>query len=113
MNTKEYKEMPYAASSQICIQMICRDWKAYYLGMKAYKKNPASMPGRPRVPAYYDKELGRNWVVVAGQNVKRKEDGSLLLPRFLDGLQIKSPHEYIKQFAVNTTKRKIKNTDSL
>ena len=65
---KEYKLMPYAVCSQQCIQNICRDWKAYYKGLKAYKTKKESMLGRPNKPGYYDKDIGRNWLILTNQN---------------------------------------------
>ena len=64
--TKEYKVMPFATCSQIVIQNICRDWKAYYQGLKAYNKNPSSMLGRPHKPSYYDKGTDRGWLLYNG-----------------------------------------------
>ena len=36
----EYKAMPYATCSQICIQELCRSWKAYYKALPVYLKHP-------------------------------------------------------------------------
>lgn len=107
-STKEYKAMPLATTSQICIQMLCRDWKAFYEGMKAYKKNTSSMLGIPHRPNYYDKETGRNWLVITSQNISRDENNLLLLPKCFDGIKIKTTRDKINQIRIKTTSRGIK-----
>lgn len=102
-----YKEMPSATCAQICIQMMCRDWKAFYQGIKQWKKNPSSMLGRPNPPRYYDKETGRNWLVLTYQNIKVVND-ILKLPKAFEGINIKPRHNNIKQVQIITTKSRIK-----
>ena len=53
--TDEYKAVPQAQCSQIIIQGICRDWKAYYKGLQAYQIKKECMYGKPQPPSYYDK----------------------------------------------------------
>ena len=105
--TKEYKEMPFATCSQIVIQNICRDWKAYYQGLKSYKKNPSAMLGRPHKPSYYDKETGREWLTLTNQNAKITDNGIIKLPKFLDGLNIKTKQIAINQVRIKTQNNKI------
>ena len=55
MKTKDvYKAMPYVASSQICIQEKCREWKSFYKARNEYNKNPDRFLGAPRRPGYLD-----------------------------------------------------------
>ncbi|SDW45920.1 putative transposase [Lachnospiraceae bacterium KHCPX20] len=103
-----YKEMPSATSAQVCIQMICRDWKAFYQGMKQWKKNPASMLGRPRPPRYYDKETGRNWLVLTYQNIKVDSNRNVELPKAFEGIRIRARHDNITQVRIITTGSRIK-----
>lgn len=105
--TKEYKDVPFATCSQIVIQNICRDWKAYYQGLKAYSKNPSSTLGRPHKPSYYDKETGRGWLTLTNQNAKLQNDGTIKLPKFLDGLNIKTRQNNINQVRIITKNDKI------
>lgn len=94
--------MPYATCSQICIQGICKDWKAYYNGLRKYKTNPSEMLGTPRKPKYYDKLKGRNWIVLTSQNVAVAADGTLKFPKFLCGLYVKARHKDIRQVRIIT-----------
>jgi putative transposase len=52
--TAEYKAMPYATCSQICIQEKCREWKAFYRAKAAYAKDASSFAGRPCPTGYLD-----------------------------------------------------------
>lgn len=103
--TNEYKAMPLAICAQIVIQEICRDWKAFYKSMKAYKNKPLTMLGRPKPPKYYDKEDGRNWIVLTNQNFKIV-DNKVNLPKIFDIL-LKIRHKTIKQIRFITRGNKI------
>ena len=103
-----YKEMPSATCAQVCIQMICKDWKAFYKGMEQWKKNPSSMLGRPRPPRYYDKETGRNWLVLTYQNIKVDSNRNIELPKAFEGIRIRARHNNITQVRIITTNSMIK-----
>lgn len=105
-DSKEYKAMPMAISAQIVIQEVCRDWKAYYQGLKAFKSGKAGMLGYPHKPGYYDKETGRNPIVLTNQNFKL--DGvKIKLPAFLDGIKLKTKQSDLRQVRVVTKNNKI------
>ena len=103
--TEEYKELPMATCSQIVIQILCRNWKAYYQGIKDYKRNPNKYLGKPRPPKYLDKEQGRYWIVLTNQNVK-SVDNRLKLPKIFEGLKIKTDKENIQQVRLITRNKK-------
>lgn len=96
-----YKNMPNATSAQICIQMLCKDWKAFYQGMKTWKKNPERMLGRPKSPRYYDKETGRNWIVLTNQNIKGVDsNGYFQMPKAFVDIRLKPRHTGMKQVRI-------------
>ena len=97
-----YKQMPTATTAQICIQMICRDWKAFYKGMETWKKNPNSMLGKPKTPNYYDKDIGRNWVVLTNQLISVNKDNTLKFPKAFSDLYVKVRHKDIQQVKIIT-----------
>lgn len=105
--TENYKAMPSATCSQICIQVLCKAWKAYYQSIKAYRKNPGSMLGYPNKPGYFDKDTGRNWIVLTSQRIRMDEKGVMHLPEFLSGIHIKPRHEGIRQVRIKAQDRKI------
>ncbi|MBP5729524.1 MAG: hypothetical protein J6Y48_20840, partial [Clostridia bacterium] len=102
--SSEYKEMPYATCSQICIQELCRAWKSFYKAIPTYLKNPDSFTGRPQKPGYLDPKEGRNWLVITSQNFRVEEGGSVRMPGFLQGIHIRARHEKIRQIRVRTEK---------
>lgn len=98
----EYRAMPYATCSQICIQELCRSWKSYYKAMPVYLKSPERFTGRPKKPGYLDPKEGRGWLVITSQNFFREEDGSVRMPGFLKGIRIKARHSQIRQIRIRT-----------
>jgi len=101
-SSAEYKAMPYATCSQICIQELCRSWKSYYKAMPEYLKNPSRFTGRPQKPGYLDPGEGREWLVITSQNFTREEDGLIRMPGFLKGICIKARHTQIRQIRIKT-----------
>ena len=101
-DTKEYKEMPYATCSQICIQELCRSWKAFYKSVAAYKKKPEEFTGMPEKPGYLDPQKGRGWLVLTSQNFHLEEGNAVRMPGFLKDIHIKARHENIRQIRIKT-----------
>ena len=104
---KEYKEMPYSVCSQQIIQVVCKDWKSYYKSIKDYNKNKNKYLGKPRIPKYYDKNKGRDWIILTNQNFKLLEGNILKLPSFLDVLELKPKHKDIRQLRIKTAQNGI------
>ena len=104
---REYKDVPYSTCSQIVIQNLCRDWKAYYKSYKEFRKNPNKFLGMPSTPHYYDTETGREWLVLTSQNFKVLSMGDIKLPAFLNGLHLKTKHTDVRQLRIKTTANSI------
>ena len=104
----EYKAMPYATCSQICIQELCRAWKSFYRAMPAYRKNPEGFTGCPQKPGYLDPKAGRGWLVITSQNFHLEEDGIVRMPGFLKGIHIKARHGAARQMRIRTEKDRIR-----
>ena len=98
----EYKAMPYATCSQICIQELCRSWKSFYKASSACRKNPEGFTGFPRKPGYLDPREGRGWLVITSQNFHLEEDGRVRMPGFLKGIHIKTGPKKVRQIRVRT-----------
>ena len=105
--TREYKTMPYSTCSQIVVQSLCKDWKAYYKSYKEFRKNPSKFLGMPSTPHYYDTETGREWLVLTSQNFKVLSTGDIKLPAFLNDLHFKTKHTDIRQCRMKTTANSI------
>ena len=104
----EYKAVPYATCSQICIQELCRSWKSYYKAMPEYMKNPSRFTGRPQKPGYLDPKEGREWLVITSQNFTLEEDGLIRMPGFLKEIRIKARHSQIRQVRIKTERTGIR-----
>ena len=106
-DTENYRAVPYATCSQICIQELCRAWKSFYRGLQAYNRAPGAMTGRPHAPGYLDPAKGRGQLVLTSQNFRILPDGTLLLPSFLKGIRIRPAHSGIRQLRIVTTEDSI------
>ena len=104
----EYKAVPYATCSQICIQELCRAWKSYYRAMPAFRKHPDAFTGRPQKPGYLDSREGRGALVITSQNFHPEKDGSIRMPAFLKGIHVRAGHENIRQIRIRTEKDHIR-----
>ena len=60
-DTEPYKKL-MSQSSQCILQVLERDWKSFFEGMKSYKKNPNKFNGMPKLPKY--KKKGRNILIL-------------------------------------------------
>ena len=103
-DTPEYKAMPYATCSQICIQEKCREWKSFYRAKAAYAADPSSFMGRPHPPGYLDSAHGRGWLVITSQNFRIDASGDVRMPGFLKGIRIRAGHKGTRQIRVRTYK---------
>lgn len=103
----EYKAVPYATCSQICIQEKCREWKSFYSAQVEYQKNPEKFLGRPHAPGYLDPDNGRGTIVITSQNFKADADNRIQMPKFLNGIRIRARHNGVRQIRIRTTEDSI------
>ncbi|MBK5252735.1 MAG: transposase [Peptostreptococcaceae bacterium] len=66
----DYIAMP-AQVNQQTLKLLYQDWKSFFEGLKAYKKDPSSFTGRPRIPNYAKKN-GRKVAIFTNQNCTLK-----------------------------------------
>lgn len=59
-NDKPYKEL-MSQSSQCVLQVLERNWKSFFEGMKQYNKDKSKFLGMPKLPKYLDKDKGWTW----------------------------------------------------
>ena len=87
-----YKALPSKVSQQVLIQLH-KNWTAFFEALEAYKENPSTFTGRPRLPKYKHKTEGRNVLVYTVQALSKKglRDG-LIRP---SGLPITIETEHI------------------
>ena len=88
LNNSDYKNMPTAASSQQTLKVVHNTWISFFKARKAYKANPGSFTGKPRIPGYLDKVHGRQVVVLPGQSVTVR-DGIIHFPKAFRGFELR------------------------
>lgn len=57
-NQLDFRALPSQVSKEV-LRKLGKNWKSYFTGLKAYKKNPSSFKGKPKLPKYKDKQKGR------------------------------------------------------
>ena len=105
--TEEYKAMPYATCSQICIQEKCREWKSFYRAKAAYGKDRGGFTGCPHAPGYLDRTKGRGWLAITSQNFRADDCGNVTMPGFLKGIHIRIRHRAARQIRVRACRDEI------
>ncbi len=66
-----YKALPAKVSQQV-LKQLDDAWTAFFEACKAYKEDPSTFTGRPRLPKYKDKVKGRNLLTYTKQAVSRR-----------------------------------------
>ncbi len=72
-----YKALPSKVSQQVLV-LLDKNWTAFFEARAAYKEDPSTFTGRPRLPKYKHKTEGRNILVYTVQ--------ALSQPAMRDGL---------------------------
>jgi putative transposase len=58
--------------SQQVLKQLDDAWTSFFEACKAYKQDPSTFTGRPRLPKYKDKATGRNLLIYTEQAVSKK-----------------------------------------
>jgi putative transposase len=86
--------------SNLVLQQVDRNWKAFFQALKAWREEPTRFLGRPKPPGYKDKQKGRNLLVYDTQALsKRCLRQGVIQPSKL-GIEIKTNKTDIKQVRI-------------
>jgi putative transposase len=91
-----YRALPRKVSNGI-LRQLDQNWRAFFAACAAYRQDPSTFVGRPRLPQYKDKAKGRFLLTYDRQALSRR---ALLRGRLrLSGLDMEVPttHRWIKQ----------------
>ena len=66
----DYQALPRKVSQQV-LKVLDKNWKSFFEASKAYKNNPSSFTGRPKLPKYKDKTKGRNLLIYTIQAISK------------------------------------------
>ncbi len=72
-----YRALPCKVSQQV-LKLLNKNWQSFFAALKAYQVDPSQFLGRPKIPGYKDKRLGRNVLVYTIQALSRKVNPSLV-----------------------------------
>ena len=69
---QDYQTLPRKVSQQV-LKGLDQNWKSFMSASIAYKENPKSFTGRPKLPKYKHKTQGRNLLVYTIQAISKTE----------------------------------------
>src|SRR5258708_9344352 len=72
MNSHEaYKALPAKVAQQV-LKLLEKNWKSYIKACEAYREDPSTFLGHPKLPKYKDKVKGRNVLIYTAQAISKK-----------------------------------------
>src|SRR6266404_3064964 len=94
-----YKALPAKVSQQVLV-LLDKNWTAFFEARAAYKEDPSTFTGRPRLPKYKHKTEGRNILVYTVQALSKPgmRDG-LIRPSGLP-ITIETEHTVVDQVRI-------------
>ena len=94
----DYIALPRKVSQQI-LMVLDKNFKSFFEGLKAYKKDPSKFEERPRIPRYKDKTKGRSISLYTKQTFSKQglKDGILKIPSLSFIIPTKVPLKSIQQ----------------
>lgn len=85
---RDYRALP-AQTSQQLIDLLFKNWKAYFAVNKAYKQNPKAFTGPPKIPKYKKGKRKASIVIFTNQQCKLRE-GYIVFPKSVNLEPIKT-----------------------
>jgi len=94
-----YKALPAKVSQQVLV-LLDKNWTSFFEAREAYKEDPSTFTGRPRLPKYKHKTEGRNILVYTVQALSKPgmRDG-LIRPSGLP-ITIETEHTVVDQVRI-------------
>ncbi len=65
-----YRALPSKVSQQV-LKLLDKNWKSFFAALEASRKDPSKLLGRPKLPGYKDKTVGRNVLVYTIQALSK------------------------------------------
>ena len=98
-SSDSYKALPAKVSQQVLV-LLDKNWTAFFEARAAYKEDPSTFTGRPRLPKYKHKTEGRNILVYTVQALSQPamRDG-LIRPSGLP-ITIETEHTVVDQVRI-------------
>lgn len=94
----DYRALPAQTSQQI-IDLLYKNWKAFFAACKAYKQNPKAFTGPPKPPRYKKGKRKASIAIFTNQQCKLK-DGYVVFPKAANLQPIKTSVPNIVQVRI-------------
>jgi len=83
-----YNLLP-AKSTQLILKNLDESWKSFFESVKMWKSTPSKFKGKPNLPQYKNKEVGRNVVLLSNQQFKIKNGIVSFIPTLTKDIDFK------------------------
>ncbi len=94
-----YQALP-AKVAQWVLRLLDKNWESFFAAMEAWRKDPSTFFGRPKLPSYKDKQQGRNLLVYTIQALSAPalRDG-VIVPSMLE-ITVKTKQQEVRQVRI-------------
>ena len=91
-----YTALPRKVSNDI-LRQLDKNWRAFFAACEAYREDPSTFTGRPKLPRYKDKTKGRFLLIYDIQAISRRALArGILAPSGLT-IEVQTAHQVVKQ----------------
>ncbi|HEY7348753.1 MAG TPA: transposase [Ktedonobacterales bacterium] len=91
-----YTALPRKVSNDI-LRQLDKNWRAFFAACEAYREDPGTFTGRPKLPKYKDKTKGRFLLIYDRQAISRRALArGILAPSGL-AIEVQTAHKAVKQ----------------
>jgi putative transposase len=97
-NQTDYKALLGQTSQQI-LRLLDKNWVSFFKAIKDWSRHSDKYQGRPKLPKYKAKKLGRSIVIFTNQQCKLV-DGFIQFPKIFNGFKLKTNVPNIQQLRV-------------
>ena len=98
-----YKALPAKVSQQV-LKQLDDAWESFFEACKAYKQDPCTFTGRPRLPKYKDKVKGRNILVYTKQAISKKGLKRGLIKPSMLAIEVQTKQKEVDQVRIVSRK---------
>ncbi|GLV59260.1 transposase [Dictyobacter sp. S3.2.2.5] len=94
-----YRALPTKVSQQV-LRLLDKNWKAFFAAVRAYKEDPSTFKGRPKLPGYKEKKDGRNVLVYTLQAISQPALRQGIIKPSQLGIEVPTRHRNVDQVRI-------------
>src|SRR5258707_5234113 len=98
-NHEAYKALPAKVAQQV-LRVLDKNWQSFFAALAAWRGDPSTFLGRPRLPRYKDQQTGRNRLVYPFQALSLPALRSHMLCPSMLGITIQTRQGNVQQVRI-------------